>query len=316
MNNNTILKAHLAQHAIAVIPDLFDKIIIERWNLLLDPIINAQAAARKYVSALELSETGILNEIFSDNLLSIIFSLIPDAELYHCHAYEIAANQKKSHIKSNNKLHGWHRDNDCKHNFSKDYIQHLSLFIYLTDVSEIGGYFEVSDKQLRIPPIFGNSDICYQLIGKTGHSFLFDRKAFHRASPNYSDIPRRVLKISFQSSTLFNHKRAEIIFEQVRSQLANDQIILRQLFGDKSVQGKLETTQVINQLKGQGVTAKLPAYNKPSQFSLNENIKRYVRDFRFVIHRLAVQYFKVNDKKVPQPKITIKPSNGKSNAHQ
>lgn len=315
MNNPKTLKQHLTQHAIAVIPDLYNQAKIDRWNILCDPIIKTQTSTRKYVSALELFETGILEEVFTDSLLSTIFTLMPDAELYHCHVYEIAANQEKSHIKSNNKLHGWHRDSDCKHNFSKDYLQHLSLFVYLTDVSEIGGYFEVSDKKLRIIPLFGNSDTSYQLIGPKGHSFLFDRKAFHRASPNYSDIPRRVLKISFQSSALFNHKRAEAIFEQVRSQLHNDQLLLRQLFGDKSIQGKLDTTQAISQLIAQNITPLLPFYSKPSQFSFRENLKRYGRDLRFIIRRLAVHYLQLNDKQTPQVKISIRTTNRDKHAN-
>lgn len=299
----------LNDNAIAVAPDIYSQDTIAQINRLVDPILAAQQGNRRYVSALELQQLGLLETIFSPTLQKILTDLIPEPELYHCHIYEISANQSLPHIKSNNQLHGWHRDTDCKHDFSKQNLQHISFFVYLTNVENNGGCFEISDKKLTFTPAINNRDTCYQLIGNRGYNFFFDRKALHRASPNRSEIPRRVLKISIQTRHLFNHKKRETIFKLVRENLSEEQLMLKQLFGDNSVSAQApdltaESIQHINE------HAQLPLHCYQASFTLNENITRWYRDVRFILRRLAVKYLKLNDKKVPAPKIPFKEQKG------
>lgn len=294
----------LLQRSTAVVPNIYSTERIERWNQLIDPTLSTQKSARKYVSALDLLNLDLLNEIFSKELQTIIFDLIPDAELYHCHIYEISPNQTQPHIKPNNNLSGWHRDSDCKHDFTQNNLQHISIFIYLSDVKNNGGYFEVSDKKLSVIPSIKNSDECYQLIGDKGLSFLFDRKSFHRASPNFSDNPRRVLKISIQSRKLFNHKKDETIFRLVREKLASNQAELKQLFGDRLIQSPKCKTITDSFIQEFDRHCELPVNHSRATFTIKENFTRYTRDLRFIITRLLVKYLKLNDQKVPSPKIT------------
>lgn len=287
----------LASNSIAILPNLYSLSTIEKWNTLFTPLLNKQSNKRRYINALQLFDLGCLEEIFTTQLQDIIYSIVPDPILYHCHVYEIDGNQEKSHISADNKLNGWHRDVDCKHQLHRKKVQHVSLFIYLSDVEAEGGYFEISDKQL-FPPQFGNQDTHYQLTGSTGTSFLFDRKAFHRASPNRSKIARRVLKVSFQSAALFNHKQNEPIFNKVREQLSNNNRFICQLFGKKH-----NTEDVYQVCDSESLIATLPLTQTTSQFSPLENGVRYVRDLRFIFRRLAANFHLVNDKKVPKAKI-------------
>lgn len=295
----------LNENAIAVVPDIYNHETITKINDLVDPIIAAQAGNRCYVNAFELQELGLLETIFSPTLLTILTDLIPEPELYHCHIYEISANQSLSHIKSNNQLHGWHRDTDCKHDFSKQNLQHISFFVYLTHVESNDGCFEISNKQLSITPTISNSDNCYQLIGNSGYNFFFDRKSLHRASPNRGDTPRRVLKISIQSRHLFNHKKNETIFKLVKENLTDDQTMLKQLFGDNIATAitPMLDQKIIHQIEK---STHLPTHLYQANFTLNENITRWYRDVRFILRRLAIKYLRLNDKVVPAPKITLK----------
>ena len=142
----------LCSEGVAQVKPLFSENTIKHWNALLDPAFAKQNAPRKYVSAIELLDMGLLNEIFNEQMLGIIFKLIPDAELYHCHVYEINGNNKEPHIKANNQLSGWHRDTDCKFRFFTPKPQHISIFVYLSDVSSTGGCFELTNKPLTFLP--------------------------------------------------------------------------------------------------------------------------------------------------------------------
>lgn len=294
MPNATQPKKLLKSHGVAIIPPLYSAETITSWNELFDSILTKQTGKRKYVNALDIVKLGLVNSIFTRELQSLLFSLIPDAVLYHFHVYEIEGNQTTSHISANNKLNGWHRDVDCKHSLTGDYIQHISLFIYLSDVSNNGGYFEVSDKKY-FPPRYGNQDVHYQLIGNAGTCFLFDRKAYHRASPNYSTTPRRVLKLSIQSRKLFNHKQQEPIFVQVRKLVNNSSDEVRQLFGEASVSA--------NSVKSL-LEATPPIDSKAASFTPYQNFIRLMRDINFIARRIGAASRLINDKKTPKPKIT------------
>jgi len=293
----------LNQQSVSNIEPLYQPNTINKWNELFDDVFSKQTTKRRYVFADDLYKLNLLDEIFTPELQSLLYQLLPDAELYHCHAYEIAANQNKPHIIGDNNLGGWHRDIDCKHDFAKPNLQHISLFIYLTDVSEGNGYFEISNKRLSILPSFGNTANCYKLFGNKGQCFLFDRKAFHRASPNTSTSVRRVLKISIQSKSLFNHKLNTDAFIAVKDQLNNNQPFLRQLFGDKNINTKEVDSYAKQHLSSNKFSGELPPESYQENFSLMQNYRRYIRDFRYASKRLAIKYFQLNDAKTPISKI-------------
>lgn len=296
MTSTEQIKKSLEQHCIAEIPSLYDRETLTGWNLVFDTILNQQDNPRKYVTAADFVKHNLLLDIFSPKLQSLIYEIMPSAELYHCHVYEINKQQKVSHIMGNNSLDGWHRDSDCKHDFQKAKVQHISLFVYLNDVSENGGCFEISTKQINYFPEFGNADTIYKLLGKAGTTFLFDRKAFHRASPNLSETTRRVLKLSFQTKHIYNHKRLLPAFKTVRDKLAPTDSFLRQLFGDRTLQQNelqsiKQTFLIANNLHKIDKNSTLPKHSFPAHFSLTQNFRRYIRDCLFVSRRLTKKLF-------------------------
>lgn len=278
----------LTENGLAVFAPLYDQQMLTNWNEKLTPILNSQSTARKYVYADKLMALGILDDVFSPELLRIIFELVPNAELYHCHVYEIDANNAKPHIHTDNRLDGWHRDYDCKHSFDLPYIQHISFFVYLSEVNEGDGQFEVSNKKLNKTPQVFAKEQAFKVTGKLGHNFLFDRKAYHRASPNTGKTPRRVLKLSFQRNTLANHKQSEAPFEAVRNILNQSNSIdelVKQLFRAKTdehalLRNKTELTTV-KQIN----TIELPLSHRPS-LSIYQRVIRTLRDLKFVKNRL------------------------------
>lgn len=285
------IKNLLEKHCVATISPLYDNEKLAHWNKIFTAILAKQNKVRKYVTTADFIEHKLLLDIFSPKLQSLIHDIMPTAELYHCHVYEIEKQQEKSHIMGDNSLHGWHRDSDCKHDFNKAKVQHISLFVYLSDVKEDGGCFEVSTKKIHYCPVFGNSDKYFKLIGNTGTTFLFDRKAYHRASPNLSNNPRRVLKLSFQTKNIYNHKRLLPDFKIARDYLSPTDVFLRQLFGDKTITNNemiLSDQTLANISKSNKVieSVALPDVSFTADFTLTQNFRRYIRDCLFVSRRL------------------------------
>lgn len=278
----------LTENGLAVLAPLYEQNVLKTWNEKLTPILNSQSTARKYVYADKLMALGILDDVFSPELLRIIFELVPNAELYHCHVYEINANNAKPHIHTDNRLDGWHRDYDCKHSFDLPYIQHISFFIYLSEVNEGDGQFEVSNKKLNKTPLFFAKEQAFKVTGKLGHNFLFDRKAYHRASPNTGTTPRRVLKLSFQRNTLASHKQSEAPFVSVRNKLnqtPNANPLVKQLFrADTEQQSILASKASLADALSPSL-ADLPEAHQLS-FSFFQQFIRTLRDVKFVRKRM------------------------------
>ncbi len=196
-------KAVLAESGFLQVQCLHDAKMLAKWNGLLDPIFQSgPGQKRPYIYSDTLYKTGILADIFNSNTVNLIEHLIPNARIYHCHAYETAGNQTKSHIHGDNGLNGWHRDGECLFAYESHTTHHLTLFINLTDISDQNGPFEFSwvapGKSLK------NGAPSLKVTGKKGSTFLFDRNFYHRATPNHSNVRRRVIKISFQDAYLPN----------------------------------------------------------------------------------------------------------------
>lgn len=283
------LKERLSQDSFIAFEPIYSDERVEYLNNKFDSLFSQQNQPRRYVDALDMYNLGVLNDIFTPNLISLIYDVMPNPVLYHCHSYEIDGNCQKSHIAGDNFLEGWHRDIDCIHDFEKEGIQHVTLFVYLTDVNVNDGAFEICTKKLGYFPRLFRSSKFYRITGTRGFSFLFNRTAVHRASPNKNKNERRVLKISFQDkstkSLTLNKKikshRKRFNLLKVRDEIAKEDLILRSLFGDDKVNDEelkkaLESKFSQNKVGGLISEAKFEVrYN----MSLLKEFRGVIRDF-------------------------------------
>jgi Phytanoyl-CoA dioxygenase (PhyH) len=218
----------------------YDRASLATLQASLDPIFADQGPShRSYVKAKDLQDLGLLDQVFNGAMRSAIRALIPDAVLYHCHLYEIAANQDQPHIEGH-LLNGWHRDYDAFYPGVEPREPHcLSLFVYLSDVAS----FE--DGPFELLPEF-RSDFAEGLpttrvVGPAGTTFVFTRTFFHRANPNRGDRRRRVLKLSIQSGALANGPIDQGEFREVLAGIPAADLFLRQLFGADYQPGRIAT---------------------------------------------------------------------------
>lgn len=176
---------------------------LNKWNQLLDPLFAERVnEERAYVRINELHSLGIFEEIFPASMRNFIYQVMPDAVLYHCHAYEIAAQQDRPHV-NDNEIDGWHQDQDTLGKLDPTEPHYLSFLIYLSDVStENRGPFEFLPRSPKLR--FKNGLDAIKVIGNVGTTIVFNRSFYHRASPNLSSVRRRVLKLSIQHNFLPN----------------------------------------------------------------------------------------------------------------
>lgn len=192
----TTINHHLAKRGICHLSPIFTPEEIATIDRAVDPILAARAnEPRAYVYSDELGELGLLDRILSPRMREVLFGILPDAVLYHLHVYEIAANQNQPHIFADT-MAGWHRDPDSENGGRS--ATHISIFVYLTDVGPENGPFELIPQH---PVSMLHKRTRYaSMTGKAGSSFAWNRSFYHRASPNRSDIRRRLLKISVQNN--------------------------------------------------------------------------------------------------------------------
>ncbi len=174
----------------------------------------------------EIGSSGILPLVLSENMRNCLLSIMPDPVLYHMHIYEIAANQSQPHIFSET-MAGWHRDPDSENGGAK--ATHVSIFVYLTDVESENGAFEFIPQN---PLLWLHKNTGYvSMLGKSGTSFLWNRNFYHRASPNRSDIRRRLLKISIQNNSFFSRHLGNEHFKPLIAATPEGDAMLDMLFG-------------------------------------------------------------------------------------
>ncbi|WP_462165086.1 phytanoyl-CoA dioxygenase family protein [Pseudoalteromonas xiamenensis] len=301
--NDTDIHKNLLLNSYISLNPIYSQDFIEQLNALLTPIFDTQKSPRRYVNSLEFHKLGILNNIFTPELISLLFTFFKDPILYHCHAYEIDANSNLPHIAGENYLDGWHRDVDCLYDLNQGGVQHISFFVYLSDVNADSGPFEVCNKRLNILPSLFRSAFFYRIVGKKGTSFLFDRTSFHRASPNKSSVCRRVLKISFQSRKTQSQKLSPTIpshnkhfkLLEVRKHLAPDELLLRYLFGEANIKNEDVARQVALLIYD---SQKLVIDTK-SKFIIKKNMdvlsefRAYARNLVYVVKLLAIKIRRV-----------------------
>lgn len=181
----------------------FPKSRINQWNHALDePFAKAADKNRSYILAKELLDLGILQDAFTPALRAVVRSIDPTSVFFHCHAYEIAGVQRLPHI-ADGENDGWHRDIDVPPQPSDVGTDAFSVFIYLSNVSSAeDGAFEILPSLLQGNLRNGLPTVA--VLGEAGHTFLWNRSLYHRASANRSCQRRRVLKFSFQSRKFSN----------------------------------------------------------------------------------------------------------------
>lgn len=218
----------------------YSNALLQRWNRSLDTIFEESASQpRSYAKVDDLRRLGMIEEIFNPAIRNLIHTIMPDANIFHCHVYEIGAQQEDPHIHKGKNL-GWHRDEDCIAAFEPDDYHHLSLFVYLTDVSIESGPFEFAPHSPSEPARNGMPTL--KLLGETGTTFLWNRAYRHRACPNTSDRRRRLLKLSFQNSHLPNSRINLPEFRAVAEQFSQSDSFLSVMFGGINSQNSTPAT--------------------------------------------------------------------------
>jgi Phytanoyl-CoA dioxygenase (PhyH) len=220
----------LAQEGIADLTGLWPVEQVESWNQRLDSLFAAiEDQPRAVLGPDQLVDVGIFHEMFSEPARRLIASVHPSALLYHCHCYETAGGQSKSHI-NEERLDGWHRDYDALKDFAKNFPNFISIFILLSPVGDDDGAFEFAPNSAD--RIRAGSDIV-QLVGPVGTAAIWSRCYYHRAAPNRGPRRRRILKISFQPAGLANELIGTDEFKAAWSKL--DDPVLKALVDERRV---------------------------------------------------------------------------------
>lgn len=194
MKNLDAFRGHLAAKGICSVEPVCDPVQIAHVNTALNPLLASRAEARRaYVHADELHELGVLDKLLGPRMQDLLFSVMPDPVLYHCHVYEIAAMDARPHIFAD-VLQGWHRDSDSE--FVRGELTHVSVFVYLSDVGPDDGAFEFAPTDPEAWLYSGTPRIAVQ--GPAGYTFAWHRSFYHRASPNRGSRRRRLFKLSVQ----------------------------------------------------------------------------------------------------------------------
>lgn len=191
----------LARDGIADLTGLWPVEQVEAWNQRLDLLFaEIEDQPRAVLGPDRLIDAGIFGEVFSESARRLMASIHPTALLYHCHCYETAARQTKSHI-SEERLQGWHRDWDALRGFNKNFPMFISVFILLSPVGDEDGPFEFAPDS---PKALRPGGQIVRLAGPVGTAAIWNRSYYHRAAPNRGPRRRRILKFSFQPAGMPN----------------------------------------------------------------------------------------------------------------
>lgn len=233
------IQMSLRQYGVALFNPIFSPRCIQEWNAALNSSVRVGSqAGRIYLRADELHQLGIIEELFSEDFCRFINQLMPDALLYHLHLYESPGQTNSPHIHGDNGLNGWHRDDDCLYAWEENQYHFFSFFVYLTDVLENCGPFEIAPigahRQLR------NQQPSIKVLGSAGTNFIFDRTFWHRATPNRARNNRRVIKLSFQNGYLPNDRIQLAEFDSLKASSLRKHPLIRQWLGLKSNRSNLE----------------------------------------------------------------------------
>lgn len=219
---------YLQKDGICKLPDLYTLEDVAKINQSVDPLLSSRADQhRAYVYPDELLDLGIFWTIFNERVRAALCAIMPDPVLYHCHIYEIAANDARPHIFGET-LSGWHRDSDS--GYSTTEPTHVSMFLYLTDVGEDDGAFEFVP---GVPPAkWLQSKAPYNAqLGSRGTCFAWQRSYYHRASPNRGPTRRRLFKLSIQRNAFPSSHLANEHFSKLIPLIPSDNLVMNCLLG-------------------------------------------------------------------------------------
>ena len=220
----------LTQEGIADLTGLWPVEQVESWNQRVDSLFAEIAdQPRAVLGPDQLVDLGIFHEMFSEPARRLIASVHPSALLYHCHCYETAGGQTKSHI-NEQRLDGWHRDYDTLEGFAKNFPNFVSIFILMSPVGDEDGAFEFAPNSAD--RIKASGDVV-QMVGSVGTAAIWNRCYYHRAAPNRGPRRRRILKISTQPAGLANELIGTDEFKAAYSKL--DDPVLKALVDERRV---------------------------------------------------------------------------------
>lgn len=212
--SSSALNQALVEQGVCQLSPFYSNDVIRKWNAAVDLYLQPNTPHhRHYLRADELLQLGILDSLLSNTLVSCVSALMPNASLYHLHLYETPP-ANTPHIHGDNGLSGWHRDDDCLYAWEESHLHYFSLFIYLTNVGENDGAFEIAPRHAG--QRLKSKEDCYRIIGAAGTTFMFNRTHWHRATANLSASNRRVIKLSFQNNYLYNDRIQLPEFDSLR----------------------------------------------------------------------------------------------------
>ena len=237
---------------------------------------------RSEVSIKTLYELGIFEEFFNPAMRSLIRSIMPDANLLTFQCYENAGGQTLYSTKDHNIE--WHRDVESLVNLQNDDPNYLSIFIYLSKVTETSGAFEIRPVTPTVP--LNNSDTSIRVVGKIGTSFIWNRMYYHRQAINESPERRRIFKLSIQHNYLGNDCILSDTFKEILARINPNDSFVRYLLGEWylfSIRGKL-----LPEVNNQSLNART--------FTINNqvDIKRFWRSprkFKAKVRQAIKKYF-------------------------
>jgi len=220
----------LAQEGIADLSGLWPAEQVESWNQRVDSVFaEISDQPRAVLGPDQLVDLGIFHEMFNEPARRLIASVHPSALLYHCHCYETAGGQTKSHI-NEQRLDGWHRDYDTLEGFAKNFPNFVSIFILMSPVGDDDGAFEFAPNSAD--RITAGGDVV-QMVGSVGTATIWNRCYYHRAAPNRGPRRRRILKISTQPAGLANELIGTDEFKAAYAKL--DDPVLKALVDERRV---------------------------------------------------------------------------------
>jgi hypothetical protein len=220
VNTDKKLITGLREQGIVMLESPFSQETLKHWNELLDPLFKAQGdILRSYVSPTELCELGIWDEFWTPRVRSLVRSFMPDAVIETFDCYENKGNQSEEDMYDEVNSE-WHRDIPPLPGVDSKEPMYCSIFIYLSDVKNGSGGFEIrtKDPDLALVP----NEAALNVQGDIGTTFLWNRSFYHRSSMNSTNKRRRVLKLSVQHNYLENSSLASKLFSTVKVHVQGD----------------------------------------------------------------------------------------------
>ena len=259
--------------------NIFEDKQIEKWNKILDPYFSGKdEKVRLDLTSIGKDGHDILKEFFNDKVKFITNELIKDPIVFYAGSIEIPSNSKISHV-NHNEIGGWHTG-------TGENLQYLDLrkpiwmtfFVYLTDVGQNDGPFEITNKIYRKE--INHNTKAFSLLGNKGKCFLWGNTFYHRAAPNLGNKRRRILKIQVQHNYLENSYTEQL--KKFHKYINEEENYFKYLTGF-SHHSTYRDWKLEHEISKQEIDIVKTDYNKNSnkviQFSYTRRIKDKIKNF-------------------------------------